>query len=184
MRANSHKPGCMRLSPASQSCTVRSPACTSRPNSVWDRPMDNRKDLMASGAGFEAPEGLPRLGWDAMSDRGRARAARGLRLIHPCVLSALQGRGGVIGAHTGLKTGVVLLQIQRARLVVVRAASAVAVGVADFVRGCHFDSLAPVPEARRIRRIHDSNICDYRVLRKDYFVGANPNPAKELKAKQ
>ena len=184
MRANSHKPGCMRLSPASQSCTVRSPACTSAPKAVCDRPRDNRKVLMASGAGFEAPEGLPRLGWDAMSDRGRTRAARGLRLIKPCVLSALQRCGSVIGAHASLKTGVVLLQIQRARLVVVRAASAVAVGVADFVRGCHFNSLAPVPEARRIRRIHDSNICDYRVLRKDYFVGANPNPAKELKAKQ
>lgn len=184
MRANSHKPGCMRLSPASQSCTVRSPACTSRPNSVWDRPMDNRKDLMASGAGFEAPEGLPRLGWDAMSDRGRTRAARGLRLIKPCVLSALQRCGSVVCAHASLKTGVVLLQIQRTWLVVVRATSAVAVGVADFVRGCHFESSAPVPEARRIRRIHDSNICDYRVLRKDYFVGANPNPAKELKAKQ
>jgi hypothetical protein len=31
------------------------------------------------------------------------------------------------------------------------------VGVADFVRGCHFDSFAPVPEARRIRRIHELN---------------------------
>ena len=184
MRANSHKPGCMRRSPASQSCTVRSPACTSAPKAVCDRPRDNRKVLMASGAGFEAPEGLPRLGWDAMSDRGRTRAARGLRLIKPCVLSALQRCGSVVCAHASLKTGVVLLQIQRTWLVVVRATSAVAVGVADFVRGCHFESLAPVPEARRIRRIHDSNICDYRVLRKDYFVGANPNPAKELKAKQ
>lgn len=181
--ASSHKPGCMRRSPASQSCTVRSPACTSAPKAVWDRPRDSRKVLMASGAGFEAPEGLPRLGCDAMSDGGRTRAARGLRLIHPSVLSALQGGGCVIGAHASLKTVVVLLQIQRTWLVVVRAASAVAVGVADFVRGCHFDSLAPVPEARRIRRIHDSNICDSRVLRKDYFVGVNPNPVKELKAK-
>jgi len=90
----------------------------------------------------------------------------------------------VVCAHASLKTGVVLLQILRTWLVVVRATSAVRVGVANFVRSCHFESLAPVPEARRIRRIHDSNICDYRVLRKDYFVGANPNPAKELKAKQ
>ena len=162
MRASSHKPGCIRLSPASQSCTVRSPACTKAPKAVWDRPRDRRRALMASGAGFEATEGLPRLGWDAISDGGRTRAARGLRLIHPRVLSALQGGGCVIGAHASLKTGVVLLQIQSAGLVVVRAASAVAVGVADFVRGRHFVSLAPVPEARRMRCIHDSNICDSR----------------------
>lgn len=173
--ASSHSPGCMRRSPASQSCTVRRPACTNAPKAVCDRPRDSRKVLMASGAGFEAPEGLPRLGCDAMSDGGRTRAARGLRLIHPSVLSALQGRGGVIGAHASLKTVVVLLQIQRTWLVVVRATSAVAVGVADFVRGCHFESLAPVPEARRIRRIHEWSVCDSRVFRKDYFLGANPN---------
>ena len=73
-RANSHKPGCMRLSPASQSCTVRSPACTSSAEFCWEA--DGQPEGFDGGwAGFEAPEGLPRLGWDAMSDRGRTRAA-------------------------------------------------------------------------------------------------------------
>ena len=116
MRANSHKPGCMpcRLPPNPAPCAA--PHAPAGRKLSWDRPMDNRKDLMASGAGFEAPEGLPRWGGMPCQTEGRTRAARGLRLIGPCVLSALQRCGSVVGAHASLKTGVVLLQIQRARL--------------------------------------------------------------------
>ena len=98
---------------------------------------------------------------------------------HACKKSA---RRCVRHAATGLRAAA----LKSAQLALERFAIDDAAGLTLILLGgfAHDFPLAPVPEARRIRRIHDSNIRDSRVLRKDYFVGANPNPAKELKAKQ
>ena len=147
---------------------------------------------MASGAGFEAPEGLPRLGWDAISglygDASRQRAVVGhavARVVHgvddqigirECLDRFIGGHGDhAIGADRTVGIEGVDHAISIGGGAERRAGE-------DGCKVSHFESLAPVPEARRIRRIHDSNIRDYRALRKDYFVGENP--MLELKANQ
>ena len=172
MRANSHKPGCMRLSPASQSCTVRSPACTSRPNSVWDRPMDNRKVLMASGAGFEAPEGLPRFGWEGMLASAMSDAATVFCNLPEIAISSFDR-----GAEFAHMHKCIAFALPSGEQLHAAAVHRCALDAFDAVVGLRLDHdfpLAPVPEARRIHRIHGSNICDSRVYVKSYFVGGNP----------
>lgn len=65
MRMNSsHKPGCMRALPASQSCHVRSVEWMRRAASVCVRRALKRSPTISSGVGLRAAEAArARLGW-------------------------------------------------------------------------------------------------------------------------
>lgn len=63
MVASSHSPGCIRLWPDSQSCTVRRPECISTPKAVWVSPAASLRARIDSGGGLALLECLERLGW-------------------------------------------------------------------------------------------------------------------------
>lgn len=67
MRNSSQKAGCMRRSPASHCCHVRTVVCTSAPAAVCDRLAASRAERISAGSGLaEGPFG-PRFGWFAIS---------------------------------------------------------------------------------------------------------------------
>jgi hypothetical protein len=62
-RNSSQSPACMRRSPASHCCQVRSDPCTRLADCVCVRPAASRPAMMSAGTGFaEGPFG-PRFGW-------------------------------------------------------------------------------------------------------------------------
>lgn len=141
----------MRLSPASQSCQVRRPAYTRAAAAVCDRPAASLAALMFSGAGLLAPWGLKGLGWLGMV---AANAIGGnLSLIdrgNQDFKSQASERHWI--NRKGLNTVCVnsddAADADFVSHVVFIGGDGESLADDEFWGGGHFESFAPVPEAR------------------------------------
>lgn len=176
-RNNSQKAGCMRRSPASHCCQVRQVVCTVAPAAVCDRPAASRAARISSGVGLRAAEAArERFGWLPMSDEvfktgSLGHAASRFREcdedISGLPFNAQPSRFGA-GLLGGDAKPVICFH---------------GCFDGDFDLGHDVSPVAPAPEARRIRRIHELNCTRNartvnRFLQINFEGGSKPSNAE------
>ena len=173
-RYRSNAAGGMRRSPSSHCCHDRRVPWIVPAATVWVCPTASRAARTASGVGFEAPEGLPRLGWDAMSARPELDAAAIFRDLPQITIRSLDRRAEL----PDMNKRITLALIRREQF----DRSSVDCGFLNLLNAVvgsslsrHDFPIAPVPEARRIRRIHDLN--NTHIVRKVQGVFSEGKPA-------
>ena len=99
MRNSSHRPGCMRALPASQSCHVRSVEEMSTAAAVWESPASSRACRISAGVGLcTCGSDVANIGGDACEHFARAEDAVAALIELDCAIYS--HRGGSFWAVT------------------------------------------------------------------------------------